>query len=185
MLEKNQEQPSLQGLVQRMGQELNAKAVLLLHESGQVLHRSGWVEDADYPPMAALVSAMIAAGRQLSSLGENFVGTPRLFSCDSERMGLYTVAVSPEIWLAVLYEQPLNPGQFRMRVRTYSQELARLGVQLPGQWELGSGAEAGASLPPVSPQTEVSEERITGPKSSLFNDITDEEIENLFENARS
>jgi hypothetical protein len=181
VLEFSPQQPSLQSLVQRISHELSAKAVVLLHENGQVLHRSGWMEDNDYPAMAALVAAMISAGKTLGSIGDSFAGAPSRFSCDSEAMGLYTVAVSSDIWLAVLYEQPLNPGLFRMKVRKYSDLLARFGVSRNEQWEIPPGA----TLPPVSSQPGPASEKSTRDKSSLFVNITDEEIDQLFENPSS
>lgn len=174
------EQPSAQSLVERMSHELGARAVVVLHENGQVIHRYGWVSDNDYPTMAALISAMIATGKSLGQLGENFPGVPSRFACDSEEMGLYTVSVAPAIWLSVLYEQPLNPGQFRMKVRRYSQLLSKLGVHQPQQWE-----KPGDSLAPVQSSRQGNPEKITAENTSLFADITDEEIDNIFDNPRS
>jgi hypothetical protein len=180
------EQPSLQSYVQRIGHELSAKAIVLLHENGQVLHHSGWTDDIDFPAMAALVAAMIAAGKSFGKLGENFPDNPCRLACDSDAMGLYTVAVAGGIWLAVLYEQPLNPGLFRMKVRRYSELLARLEVKAPGQWELDSGeAHTGANLLPVSPDKTAPKAIFTAPHSSLFGDISDDEIDRLFEDART
>ncbi len=180
------EQPSLQSFVQRIGNELSAKAIVLLHEDGRVLHRYGWIDDANYPPMAALVVAMIAAGKSLGKLGESFPENPSRFTCDSDAIGLYTVAVTKEIWLAVLYEQPLNPGLFRMKVRRYSELLARLEVKPPAQWEITeSKAYTGAIVHPALSKNAVATELITPFKSTLFADISDEEIDELFENTRS
>jgi hypothetical protein len=115
------QQPSLPSLIQRMSHELNTKAVVLFHESGQILYRSGWLDETHFPTMAALAAAMIAAGKSLGKLGEATAGdSPTRFSCDSDEIGLYTVAVGPEHWLAALYDQPMNPGQFRMKVRRYA-----------------------------------------------------------------
>ncbi|RZA02690.1 MAG: hypothetical protein EOP11_16525, partial [Proteobacteria bacterium] len=80
-------QPVLESLLERLGSEINARAVLLLHENGQVIQRSGWIGEHEYPAMAALVAAMIATGKSLSALGENFAGSPNRFACDSEEMG--------------------------------------------------------------------------------------------------
>ncbi len=183
-------QPSAQSLVERMSHELGARATLVLHENGQVLHRYGWINESDFPTMAALISAMIATGKSFGQLGENFPSSPARFSCDSDEMGLYTVSVTPEIWLAVLYEQPLNPGQFRMKVRRYAGLLAKLGVSSPDQWEVTDCGTSdllgiGGTLAPMSPASSAPLEKITPPKSTLFGDITDEEIDNIFENARS
>jgi hypothetical protein len=181
------EQPSVRGLVERISHELAAKAVILLHENGQVLQRSGWIDEGEYPSMAALVVAMIATGKSLGGLGEAFSGSPTRFSCDSESMGVYAVGVANEVWLTVLYDQPLNPGQFRMKVRRYAELLAKLGVRRPEQWEAEPewAPEAGATLPPVPSGPAATPEILTTKNSSLFGNITDEEIEELFEKARS
>jgi hypothetical protein len=90
--------------------------------------------------------------------------------------------VAHGIWLSVLYDQPLNPGHFRMNVRRYADLLARLGVQLPEQWEVTErGASAGANLPPVSSTVD----KTTPVKPTLFGEISDSEIDDLFVNARS
>ncbi|MGZ3650712.1 MAG: hypothetical protein ACXWSC_06015, partial [Bdellovibrionota bacterium] len=108
------------------------------------------------------------------------------FACDSESSGLYTVGVAHGIWLSVLYDQPLNPGQFRMKVRRYSELLARLGVQQPEQWEMPQNVTAhGATLPPVSSREATTPEILTAKNPSLFANISDSEIDELFENARS
>ena len=181
-----EEQPSVGGVVERMSHDLSAKAVLLLHENGQILHNSGWIEDADYPSIAALVVAMIAAGKSLGSLGEVFPGSPSRFSCDSENTGFYTVGVSQGIWLAVLYDLPLNPGLFRMKVRRYAELLAQLGVRQPEQWESTEiSFRTGASLPPVSKEGIKNREILTKKDSTLFVNITDEEIDQIFENPSS
>lgn len=192
-------QPSLESLLQRMGEEISAKAVLLLHESGQVLHQFGALEENEYPAMAALVSAMIATGKSLGSLGESFAEAPRRLACDSDEVGLYTVAVGEGIWLVALYDQPLNPGLVRMKVRRCAEACARLGADIPEPWEMPeivtpkatpssetrSTAPIGANLsPPVALDT-ISQAKITEDKNSLFNNITDDEIDRLFENTHS
>lgn len=168
-----------------MSHELGARAVIVLHENGQVVHRYGWISESEFPTMAALISAMIATGKSLGQMGDNFPSGPTRFSCDSEAMGIYTVAVSDGIWLAVLYEQPLNPGQFRMKVRRYAAFLARFGVSQPRQWERGEAENAGRILAPGASRTGVSLEKNTEDKSTLFANITDQEIDDIFENARS
>jgi hypothetical protein len=186
--EFTQHQPAIRSLVERMTSELGAKAVVLLHENGQVLQSNGWIDEGEYPAMAALVAAMIAAGKSLNGLGEAFPGAPTRFACDSESTGLYTVGVMNGIWLTVLYEQPLNPGQFRMKVRRYAEILARLGVKKPEQWEVtdfGTASESRATSAPVSAKVTPAPEILTANDASLFGNITDEEIDKLFENARS
>jgi predicted regulator of Ras-like GTPase activity (Roadblock/LC7/MglB family) len=190
-------QPSLESLLQRMGEEISAKAVLLLHESGQVLHQFGQLQEGEFPAMAALVSAMIATGKSLGSLGESFAEAPRRLACDSDEVGLYTVAVGEGIWLVALYDQPLNPGLVRMKVRRCAEACARLGADIPEPWEVPeivtpkaapetrAHQPVGANLsPPVALDT-IGQAKITEDKNSLFNNITDDEIDRLFENTHS
>jgi len=169
-----------------MGHELGARAVIVLHENGQVLYRCGWIKESEFPTMAALISAMVATGRSLAQLGDNFPNSPSRFSCDAENMGLYTVAVTPEIWLSVLYEQPLNPGKFRMKVRHYSELLGKLGLSLPQQWSAPKkNSSNGRNLAPMSRSDSTLLEKITPTKSSLFANITDQEIDDIFDNPNS
>jgi predicted regulator of Ras-like GTPase activity (Roadblock/LC7/MglB family) len=153
-------QPVLESLVERLGSEINAKAVLLLHENGQVIQRYGWIGEHEYPAMAALVAAMIATGKSLGALGEAFAGSPNRFSCDSEAMGLYMSFVSEGIWLTALYDQPMNPGLFRMKVRRYAELIARIGAAKPGEAQVPS-----PTLKPVQHPTSAPTLRGTAPSA--------------------
>lgn len=206
-------QPALESLVKRLSGEINAKAVMLIHENGQVLHRHGNIGEHEYPAMAALVAGMIAVGKSLGSLGETFAGAPNRFACDSEAVGLYMSFVSDGIWLTALYDQPLNPGLFRMKVRRYAETAARLSASRPSEWELPvqsapemARAQASAPAPipaapvpqngtvstvaraastPVANSAPTHPEKVTEQKKELFNNITDEEIDLLFDGASS
>lgn len=154
-----------------MSHELSAKAVLLLHENGQVLSRSGWMDDSEVPVMAALVSALTATSRSLRQLGdtEESDESPVRIHCESDATGLYVVSLGGPYWLSTLYDHPLNPGLFRMKVRRYAETIRKFAHSLPGDVPLPDGVvSAGVSLTPESE------------KSALFENITDEEIDNLF-----
>ncbi len=191
-------QPALESVLARLGEEISARAVLLLQEDGQVLHSAGTLSENDTPVMAALIAAMIATGKSLGNLGDAFPDRPNRFSCDSEWSGIYLVAVEPGIWLSTLYDQPLNPGKLRLRVRQTASICAQLGVRkavsgvkgmtetplaLPKvtYFDTNSGAK---TTPPVATYTPTPE-KITENNSSLFTNITDDEIDRLFENPSS
>jgi predicted regulator of Ras-like GTPase activity (Roadblock/LC7/MglB family) len=188
----SQQQPSLPGLIQRMSHDLGTKAVILFHESGQIVYRSGWLDEDNFPSIAALAAAMIAAGKSLGQLGEA-TDSPTRFSCDSDEIGLYTVAVGAHHWLAALYDQPLNPGQFRMKVRRYAEKFTGFGVYNPDQWEFEERPQGPSShddktratMPPAVSEKTALLENLTEQDSTLFSNITDDEIDSLFENARS
>ncbi len=188
-------QPALESVLARLGEEISARAVLLLQEDGQVLHSAGTLSENETPVMAALLAAMIATGKSLGNLGEAFPDRPNRFACDSEWSGIYLVAVEPGIWLSTLYDQPLNPGKLRLRVRQTAAICAQLGVRkavsggaqkssdLPKvtYFDTNSGAK---TTPPVATYTPTPE-KITENNSSLFTNITDDEIDRLFENPSS
>jgi predicted regulator of Ras-like GTPase activity (Roadblock/LC7/MglB family) len=179
-------QPSLQSFIQRMSHELNAKAVLLFDGGGQIIGRAGWLEDEHFPAMAALAAAMISAAQSLGALGESFGSAPSRFSCDSEETGLYTVAVGENLWLTALYDQPENPGKIRMRVRRFGEALAKLQSLENEPWEAPvSGPKMGVTLIPAGPEKSAPMEKLTGQDSTLFSNITDDEIDRLFENPSS
>lgn len=154
-----------------MSHELSAKAILLLHENGQVLSRSGWMEDEEVPVMAALVSALTATSRSLRQLGDQEVSeeSPLRIHCESDATGLYVLSLGGPYWLSTLYDQPLNPGLFRMKVRRYAETIRKLAHSLPEDMPIPeSVVSTGVSLTPGSDN------------SALFENITDEEIDNLF-----
>lgn len=155
-----------------MSHELSAKAVLLLREDGQVLARSGWIEEEEIPVMAALVVAMAAASRPLSQLGDNEeTGALVRIHCESEHTGLYVLPLLNGLWLATLYDQPLNPGQFRMKVRRHAEMLKKTGILVPGTEE---------PLENSAPSSRVTLTPRYRENSALFENITDEEIDRLF-----
>ena len=153
-----QQQPGVQGLLERISQELSCKAVLYLQSDGQVLSSAGWIEKREIPSVAAIVAAVAAAGYSLAPGNENTSEEFR-FHYEFGDTALYAVAVDGQSWLATLYDQPLNPGLVRMKIRRFSETLRRL-----------NRPAAGAYLtPPVQK------------KPAFFENITDEEIDHLFE----
>ncbi len=199
-------QPALESVLVRLGEEISARAVLLLQEDGQVLHSAGTMAESEMPVMAALIAAMIATGKSLGNLGDAFPDRPNRFSCDSEWSGMYLVAVEPGIWLSTLYDQPLNPGKLRLRVRQTAALCAQLGVRQAVSGVSGvsavSAVRAKAEIPSDSPVTSFdtnpgakttppvatytpTPEKITENNSSLFTNITDDEIDRLFANPSS
>lgn len=219
-------QPALESVLARLGEEISARAVLLFQEDGQVLHSAGPMSASEIPIMAALVAAMIATGKSLGNLGDAFPGNPSRFSCDSEMSGIYLVEVEPGIWLSALYDQPLNPGKLRLRVRQTARICGQLGIQraqrgsflsttTTSSTNASASISAMAAAKPLSSTTSLSAsspsatlgtsgasllganstpvvkshpqdpEKITDANSNLFTNITDDEIDRLFENPSS
>jgi len=196
-------QPGLEALIEGMQRELNAKAALLLLESGQIQYSCGEMHESDYPSMAALIAAMIATGKSLGSIGDSFSTPPTRFSCDSDTLGLAVVEVTEGMWLAALYDQPLNPALYRHRLKICADRCAGFLRPLPpaqkrdALFSATSGASTGSPEPSAKPSpsskipgakatpafTKIPPHnvKVTDP-SSLFTNITDDEIDRLFEN---
>lgn len=150
---------NIETILNRMSVELQARSVLFLRRDGQILARSGKLSEAKIPQMAALIAAMAAASESVAEISENSKEESRL-SLEFPASGLYAVAVSTEFWVAVLYENTLNPGLLRMRTRQFGSQIERM----EKKWN-----ESGITLTPLH-----------GQKSPLFENITDEEIDSLF-----
>lgn len=170
-----------------MQRELNAKAAILLLESGQIQFSCGEMHESDYPSMAALIAAMIATGKSLGSIGDSFSPPPTRFSCDSETLGLAVVEVGAGIWLAALYDQPLNPALYRHRLKvcadrcaSFLRPLTSAATQDPLFSTSAKSKLEGAKTTPPAKTTLTHNVKITE-DSSLFIDITDDEIDRLFE----
>ena len=179
---KLRNQPLLEGYLSRICERISASAAILIHNNGQIISRSGNMNEENFPIMAALISAIASAAKSMSGIDEDKIGRefPARISCESEDTSLYVVAVDEDIWLATLYRQPLNPGQIRMEVRRHATSLGQLlqsHISEPQesafiQEEKKPSTKAGATLPPSFVD-----------KSSLFENITDDEIDNLFNGA--
>ena len=189
------EQPSTKGLLERMTEELILKAALFLHQDGRILSFAGSLNYADYPLLATLVAAIASAGESLRSLGTTDESLNRIY-LESDANSLYLTRVGTQSFLVTYGSSPVNPGLHRMQVRRYAETLAKLEAgspktdvvlaQIPLEslakpspsttaltnfgTSLRNSRDAGATLRPVSISTE-----------RLFENITDDEIESLFD----
>lgn len=169
-----------------MSQELPARAVILLHNNGQVIEHAGELEEFHVPAMAALVAAMTSAGKSLGALTNDKPIPATRFHCESDEIGLYAVAIDEDYWLATLFDQPLNPGQFRMKVRRYGDTLVRMAFGVENQvWEKSVATDSGpAPAPSLKPTGAINAGASSAPAakttSGLFENITDDEIDSLF-----
>jgi len=157
---------AIDSLVEKMSTELATQAVLFIHNSGQILARSGKLQEEEYPTVAALLAGMVAAGTSLMSAASN--DSPeedrKRFSCEYRSGGIYAVAVGESYWIASVYEEILNPGLLRMRLRKYAEILEKINTPQ------ALFTKPGCDPAPVLNMPEAN-----------FENITDEEIEELFQ----
>lgn len=153
-------------LIEKMSTELSTEAVLYIHSTGQIIACSGKLPQDEYPIVAALLAGMVSAGTTLihsSATNKDPSDDRKRFSCEYRDGGIYSVAVSADYWIAAVYAGVMNPGQLRMKLRTYAEILEKL----------------------HTPQVLVTNRSNLAPVSEglggNFENITDEEIERLFQ----
>lgn len=143
------------GVCERLTREANARVVFLVDKNGQLIASSGATQDIDTVSLASLTAGNIAATGGLAKLiGE------REFSIlfhEGERDNLHISIVGQRVILVVLFDARSSLGLVRLRVKKASEELGAIFDQLQRKAEV-PGASAG----------------------TLFAEITDEDIDNLF-----
>jgi predicted regulator of Ras-like GTPase activity (Roadblock/LC7/MglB family) len=138
---------------ERLCREANARIIFVIDKNGQVIASSGETERLDSTSLASLVAGEIAATGGLARLiGEKDFSV--LFH-EGVRDNLHISLVAGRAILVVIFDKRSSLGLVRLRVKKSSEELTRIFEGLLRR--SASGGNAG-----------------------LFNEITDEDIDNLF-----
>lgn len=137
----------------RLTRDANAKAVFLVDKNGQLIASSGATDDIDTTSLASLTAGNIAATGGLAKLlGEKEFSV--LFH-EGERDNLHISIVAQKVILVVIFDSRSSLGLVRLRVKKASEELAQVFTDVQRR-----GDAAGLQSP--------------------FAEITDEDIDNLF-----
>jgi len=143
----------IQGVVDRMVKDANAKVVFIVDKNGQLIVASGDVDNLDTTSLASLAAGNIAAtGGMAKLLKEN--GFVTQFH-EGERANLHVQLVGHRVVLVVIFDSKSSLGLVRLRVRKASEELNHIFEAV-----LQKVQEFGADSP--------------------FAEISDEDIDNLF-----
>ena len=152
-----EEYKKLNGIIEKLSKEANAKFVFLVDKNGQLIANVGDTEDIDTTSLASLTAGNIAATGGLAKLlGEKEFSV--LFH-EGEKDNLHISIIGDRVILVVVFDNRSSLGLVRLRVKKASAELEVIFDQLAKriQQELSdSGSE------------------------SPFSEITDDDIENLF-----
>ncbi len=137
----------------RLVRDANARAIYVVDKSGQVMASSGEADTFDATSLAALVAGEIAATGGLAKLiGERDFSV--LFH-EGVKDNIHISLVGSRGILVVIFDKRSNLGLVRLRVKKASEELNKI--------------------------LDVMQHRAETQRSRLpFNEITDEEIDNLF-----
>ncbi|MFO7157347.1 MAG: roadblock/LC7 domain-containing protein [Pseudomonadota bacterium] len=137
----------------RLTRDANAKSVFLVDKNGQLIASSGATDHIDTTSLASLTAGNIAATGGLARLlGEKEFSI--LFH-EGERDNLHISIVAQKVILVVIFDSRSSLGLVRLRVKKASEELAQVFNELQRRGDA-------MGLP------------------SPFAEITDEDIDNLF-----
>lgn len=152
----DEEFQEITSIVEKLLREANAKCVYLVDKDGQLITSAGDTQDIDSTSLASLTAGNIAATGGLAKLiGEKEFSI--LFH-EGERDNLHISVVGQRVILVVLFDRRSSLGLVRLRVKRASDMLSESLEKLMGKMSAGAGEE-----------------------ESLLKEITEEDIERLFQ----
>ena len=151
MYEEELEQ--INAVCQLLQRDSNAKAVLVIDRNGQAISEAGEVEHLDITSLSSLTAGNVAATGGIANLlsEKEFSGQFH----EGEKTNVHISIVASRVILLVLFDQRSSLGLVRLRVRKAAAELTTILDALVKKSESGS-------------------------QSSMFTEITDDDIDKLF-----
>ncbi len=144
----------IEEIISRLVMEANAKSVYLVDKDGQLIASSGETHGIDSTSLASLTAGNIAATGGLAKLiGEKEFSI--LFH-EGEKDNIHISLVGQRVILVVIFDDRSSLGLVRLRVRKASDRLNDCIQRILKRMEKGAV------------------------KENLFEEITDEDIDNLF-----
>ncbi|MEE8557018.1 MAG: roadblock/LC7 domain-containing protein [Myxococcota bacterium] len=142
-------------VAQRLVRDAHAKAVFLVEKDGQLVADAGELDGIDTTSLASLVAGNIAASGALAKIiGEDEF--PVHFH-QGKRDNVHITIVAERIIMTVIFDDRSSLGLVRLRVKKAGVQLAQVFEEIFKKAELEDNVQ-----------------------DSLFADITDEDIDNLF-----
>jgi predicted regulator of Ras-like GTPase activity (Roadblock/LC7/MglB family) len=142
--------------IQRLVKDSNAKGIFVVDKSGQLLGEAGEMKGVDSTSLASLTAGCIAATGGLAKIvGEEEF--PIHFH-QGQRDNLHMTLVRQRFILVVVFDERSSLGLVRLRVK-----------------------KAGAELARIFEEIEKKSERTSSSGESPFAEITDDDIDNLFD----
>ena len=138
----------------RLARDANAKAVLLIGRDGQPIADAGDTDELDVTSLSSLTAGNVAATGGIAQLlaEREFAGQFH----EGEKTNVHISIVGARVILVVLFDERSSLGLVRLRVRKASSELTLVLDVMVKKSALGAG------------------------QPSVFSEITDDDIDNLF-----
>lgn len=157
MVMYDEEFRQISAVLEKLLREANAKVIFLVDKNGQLIAGCGETERFDTTSLASLTAGNIAATGGLAKLiGEKEFSI--LFH-EGEKDNLHISIVGGRVILVVLFDSRSSLGLVRLRVKKASEELTAIFDQLKRKAE---------------------EKERSGIQEFPFAEITDDDIDNLF-----
>jgi predicted regulator of Ras-like GTPase activity (Roadblock/LC7/MglB family) len=157
MVMYDEEFKQINGVLEKLLREANAKVIFLVDKNGQLISGVGDTERFDTTSLASLTAGNIAATGGLAKLiGEKEFSI--LFH-EGEKDNLHISIVAGRVILVVLFDTRSSLGLVRLRVKKASEELTSIFDRLMQKAE---------------------EKEKSGESEFPFAEITDDDIDNLF-----
>lgn len=153
MVMYEQEFQQIQGVCSQLHRDANASAVLLIDKNGQLIADAGDVGNLDTVSLSSLTAGNVAATGGIAKLLREREFTGQFH--EGEHTNVHISLVAQRVILVILFDERSSLGLVRLRVKRASDELTRIFDDMMSKVQ-----------EPSAP--------------SIFSEITDEDIDNLF-----
>jgi len=143
----------IQGIVDRLVREANSRTVFIVDKNGQLIAAAGETEHIDTTSLASLTAGNVAATGGMAKLLKEHEFATQFH--EGEKANIHIQLVGNRVILVVIFDARSSLGLVRLRVKKTTEDLNRIFTQL-----LSKVQEPGFDSP--------------------FAEITDEDIDNLF-----
>lgn len=147
-----EELAQIQAIAEKLQQDSRSRTILLVDKNGQLIASAGVDADLDTTSLSSLVAGNVAATGGIAKLIEEEEFTGQFH--EGRDLSVHMTIVARRIILVVLFDKNTTHGLVRLRVK-----------------------KAGAELTKVF---DALEKKAASPQANVFAEITDADIDNLF-----
>lgn len=148
-----EELKQIQKIADRLQQDSRARTILLIDKNGQLVAAAGESASLDTTSLSSLVAGNVAATGGIAKLLQEDEFTGQFH--EGKGMSIHMTLVGRRIILVVLFDKNTTQGLVRLRVKKAQDELVPIFQSL--------------------------EQKAKSPQPSMLPEITDQDIENLFD----
>jgi predicted regulator of Ras-like GTPase activity (Roadblock/LC7/MglB family) len=149
-----EELTQINNICETLHRDSNARAILVIDKNGQAMASAGDTQEIDVTSLSSLTAGNVAATGGIASLlaEKEFAGQFH----EGEKTNIHISIIGARVILVVLFDERSSLGLVRLRVRKAAAELVNVLDILVKKSQAGTG------------------------QPSVFSEITDDDIDNLF-----